>query len=131
MTNGEARLAATAPAWLTPVALVVAIGLVLVGGGLQRGADPPETWTALVGAGDRLAAGHVVATLDGQPLTARKAYLLAFHEAQDAGDVEHVLAVADRLEGAGETDLAAHVRRAAATLLDEIGARRPLPPAPG
>jgi hypothetical protein len=53
-------------------------------------------------------------------VTARQAYLLAFHEAQDAADLEHVLAVADRLEASGELDLAAHVRRAAGTLLEEI-----------
>ena len=55
----------------------------------------------------------------GQPLTARKAYLLAFHQAQDAGDIEHMLAVADRLDAVGEADLATHVRRAVDTLLDE------------
>lgn len=70
-------------------------------------------------------------TLGGQPLTARKAHLLAFHQAQDAGDVEHMLAVADRLDAVGEADLATHVRRAADTLLEEIGGRLPPPPAPG
>jgi hypothetical protein len=75
--------------------------------------------------------GRITATLAGQPLTARKAYLLAFHEAQDAGDVEHMLAVADRLDAVGEADLARHVRRAADTLLEEIGETAPAPPAPG
>ena len=75
----------------------------------------------LVQTGDELAAGELTATLGGQPLTAGKAYLLAFHQAQDAGDLEHVLAVADRLDAASEPDLATHVRRAADTLLEEVG----------
>jgi hypothetical protein len=54
-------------------------------------------------------------------LTARQAYLLAFHEAQDAADPEHVLAVADRLDAIGETALASHVRRAARSLLAGLG----------
>ncbi len=58
----------------------------------------------LVQTGDELAAGELTATLGGQPLTAAKAYLLAFHQAQDAGDLEHVLAVADRLDAAGEPE---------------------------
>jgi hypothetical protein len=37
------------------------------------------------------------------------------------GDIEHVLAVADRLDAVGERDLAAHVRRAADVLLEETG----------
>ena len=68
-----------------------------------------------------VAAGGPAATLAGQPLTARKAYLLAFHEAQDAGDLEHVLAIADRLDAVDEPDLASHVRHAAAVLLGEVG----------
>ena len=76
---------------------------------------------SLVQTGDELAAGELTATLGGQPLTAGKAYLLAFHQAQDAGDLEHVLAVADRLDAASEPGLATHVRRAADTLLAEAG----------
>jgi hypothetical protein len=75
----------------------------------------------MVQTGDELAAGELTATLGGQPLTAGKAYLLAFHHAQDAGDIEHVLAVADRLDAASEPGLAAHVRRAADTLVAEAG----------
>jgi hypothetical protein len=74
----------------------------------------------MVQTGDELAAGQLTATIDGQPLTARKAYLLAFHQAQDAGDLEHVLAVADRLEWTGHGDLAVHVRQAARILVDEV-----------
>jgi hypothetical protein len=69
----------------------------------------------------------VTATLGVQPLTARQAYLLAFHEALDAGDVEHMLAVADRLEAVSEPELAALVRRAVTRQLDGI-ARRLLRP---
>lgn len=75
----------------------------------------------LVRTGDELAAGQLTASPGGPPLTTRTAYLLAFHEAQDAADVEHVLAVADRLDAVGEPDLAAHVRHAAEALLQELG----------
>ena len=75
----------------------------------------------LVQTGDELAAGQLTATFAGQPLTARKAYLLAFHQAQDVGDLEHILFVADRLDAAREPDLAAHVRRAADALREELG----------
>ena len=78
----------------------------LAAGASRRAGQAAETWTALLGAGDELAIGRITATLAGQPLTARKAYLLAFHQAQDAGDVEHMLAVADRLDAVGEADLA-------------------------
>jgi hypothetical protein len=75
----------------------------------------------LVQAGDELAAGQLAATVGGQSLTARKAYLLAFHQAQDVEDLEHVLFVADRLDAAREPELAAHVRRAADALREEVG----------
>jgi hypothetical protein len=87
------------------------------------GTRPPATdpWTALVEAGDE---GRVPAGLSVTPeRAARTAYLLAFHQAQDAGDPEHVLAVADRLDRLGEAALAAHVRRAAAALLETLGYR--------
>ena len=127
MNTDEFRLAAADRGWITPVAMVVALALMLAGAGLRRGVSAPDPWTALIAAGDRLAAGHAAAPFNGKPLNARKAYLLAFHEAVDVGDVEHVLAVADRLEIASEPALAAHVRRAAQRLLDELGARHPLP----
>jgi hypothetical protein len=83
----------------------------------------PDPWTALVDAGER---GTVPAGLRVAPeRAARTAYLLAFHHAQDAGDPEHALAVADRLERLGEAELAAHVRRAAAALLETLGYRVP------
>ena len=119
MASTGSRSAVRCPEWLVTVALTVAIGLVLAAGAFRRAGQASETWTALLGTGDELATGRLTATLAGQPLTARKAYLLAFHQAQDAGDVEHMLAVADRLDAVGEADLATHVRRAVDTLLDE------------
>jgi hypothetical protein len=109
------------PGWLVIAALTATIGLGLVAGAPRQKRQTGETWTVLVQTGDELAAGQLTATLGGQPLTAGKAYLLAFHQAQDAGDLEHILAVADRLDAASEPDLATHVRRAADTLLKEVG----------
>ncbi len=112
------------PGWLLTAVLTLAIGLTWAVGAPCRSDQAADTWRAMVETGDELAAGQLTATMDGQPLTARKAYLLAFHQAQDAGDLEHVLAVADRLESAGDRDLAAHVRQAARALVDEL-AREP------
>ena len=109
------------PGWLVIATFTAAIGLGLVAGAPRQEGRTAEVWTVLVQTGDELAAGQLTATLGGQPLTAGKAYLLAFHQAQDAGDLEHVLAVADRLDAASEPDLAAHVRRAADTLIEEVG----------
>jgi hypothetical protein len=106
--------------WLVAAALTGMLGLALAAGAPTRSAARSEAWTVLVQTGDDLVAGELTATLAGQPLTPAKAYLLAFHEAQDAGDLEHVLAVADRLDRAGEPDLGAHVRLAAQALLEEI-----------
>lgn len=121
MTAKRSRLAIRGPGWLGVATLTVAVGLGCLAATSHPQAEAPEAWTVLVQTGDELAAGEVTATVDGQPLTAGKAYLLAFHHAQDAGDLEHVLAVADRLEAAGEGDLAAHVRRAAGVLVEELG----------
>jgi hypothetical protein len=107
--------------WLGTILVTSAIGLTLAAGPLPHEGQPAELWTVLVQTGDELAAGQPTATLGDQPLTARKAYLLAFHQAQDAGDLEHMLAVADRLDAASEPDLAIHVRRAADVLLEELG----------
>jgi len=61
-------------------------------------------------------------------LTPRTAWLLAFHEAQDAGDVARMLLTAQRLERLGEHDLARHVRHVAREFARE--AARSAPPAP-
>jgi hypothetical protein len=109
------------PGWVAVAAFTVVVGLGLAAGAPTRTTAKPEAWTVFVQTGDELAAGELTATLGDQPLTAGKAYLLAFHEAQDAGDLEHVLAVADRLDAAGEPGLATHVRHSASVLLGEIG----------
>jgi hypothetical protein len=70
-------------AWLLVAAVTAVIGLGLAAGTPRRDSSA-EVWTVLVDTGDKLAAGRLTATLAGQPLTARKAYLLAFHQAQDA-----------------------------------------------
>lgn len=129
MVHRRSPFHARVPGWLVTAGLIMAIGLMLAPGASRRHRQAAETWRALVETGDRLAAGQMTATLAGQPLTARKAYLLAFHQAQDAGDLEHVLAVADRLDSVGEPDLAAHVRQAGGTLLEELGGSRPASPA--
>ena len=120
MKHGRSTFVARVPGWLGAATFTLIVGLGLAAGAPIRHAAKPEAWTVLVQTGDELVAGHLTATLGGQPLTPAKAYLLAFHEAQDAGDLEHILAVADRLDAAGEADLAAHVRHAAEVLLGEI-----------
>jgi hypothetical protein len=97
------------------------IGLGLAAEAPRHRERTAEVWTVLVRTADELAAGQLTATLAGQPLTTRKAYLLAFHQAQDVGDLEHALFVADRLDAAREPELAAHVRRAADALRLELG----------
>ena len=120
MAHRGSGFSVRSPWWLVVAAFTAALGLGLAAGAPRQKGQIAEIWTALVQTGDELAAGQLTATLGGQPLTAGKAYLLAFHQAQDAGDLEHVLAVADRLDAASEPDLATHVRRAADTLLEEV-----------
>lgn len=74
--------------------------------GSQRTRD---RWSELIELGDTAAAGRAAA---GSPAP-RAAYLLAFHEAQDALDVHRMLVAAARLERLGEADLARHARRVA------------------
>ena len=121
MVDRGSGFAVRRPEWLVVLALTVATGLGLAARAPRQAGQTAEVWTVMVRTGDELAAGQLTATLNGQPLTAGKAYLLAFHEAQDTGDLEHVLAVADRLDAASEPDLATHVRRAADTILAEAG----------
>ena len=121
MEARQSTFVARRPGWLAVAALTVVVGLGLAAGAHRHEDRTAETWTVMVQTGDELAAGQLTATLGGQPLTPGKAYLLAFHQAQDAGDLEHVLAVADRLDAVSEPYLAMHVRRAAHTLLEEMG----------
>jgi hypothetical protein len=124
MADRTSRTVSRGAAWLLGAALTISVGMIglgLVAGTPRGGGSTPERWTVLVRTGDELAADELTASLSSSPLTPGKAYLLAFHEAQDVGDIEHVLAVADRLDAVGERDLAAHVRRAADVLLEETG----------
>ena len=101
------------------VAWLVLAALFAIGPAASRRSGPSDEWATLIETGDALAAvgGRAslpVAGRDG--LTARSAYLLAFHHAQDAMSVERALVAAARLERLGEHALAAHARHVAATL---------------
>jgi hypothetical protein len=109
------------PWWVGAAALGAVLGIGFNGGSPWREDRVPEVWTVLVQTGDELASDPHSPRLAAQPLTARKAYLLAFHQAQDVSDLEHMLFVADRLDAAGELEIAAHVRRAADALRQELG----------
>jgi hypothetical protein len=73
----------------------------------------PDKWARLVDTGDARRAGGGQPGPHAMGLTARTAYLLAFHHAQDAADTRRMLVAADRLEAAGEPELAHHLRTAA------------------
>ena len=107
--------------WVGAAALGAALGIGLAAGSPGHGDRVPEVWTVLVQTGDELASDPHSTRLAVQSLTARKAYLLAFHQAQDVSDLEHVLFVADRLDATGDLETAAHVRRAADALRQELG----------
>ena len=85
--------------------------------------DGTDGWTTFVEIGDALAAGAEPPSLH-TGLSARAAYLLAFHHAQDAADLGRILIAAARLERLGEHELAQHARRAARTLTEEVASRR-------
>jgi hypothetical protein len=114
--------------WIAAGLAALALGLARPTAGPSRA--PTDPWTGLVDAGNLAGTGVPAATLDGRPLTRRAAYLLAFHVAQDAGDPEHVLAVAARFEQVGDAELARHVRGAARHLLAELGGDGREPGAP-
>lgn len=89
----------------------IAVTLVaLLSLGVASVAPRPDEWAALVATGDRLAATGGTVTTEAGELSARAAYLLAFHHAQDALDVYRMLLIADRLDQAGEDHLAARLR---------------------
>jgi len=73
-----------------------------------------------------LFASGFVAGLPRAPLSARAAYLLAFHHAQDALDVYRMLLIADRLDQAGEDHLAARLR----AMTRHVALNDPVPPLP-
>ena len=82
----------------------------------ERAADD---WTRFIRIGDTLA--RVGGTMEAGPrgpraLTARAAYLLAFHAAQDTMRADRMATAAARLDAIGEGELARHLRRARATV---------------
>lgn len=87
----------------------------------------PDEWVRLIDAGDALSTGGAPVARDGVLLTARTAYLLAFHHAQDVADASRMLTAAERLEAVGEHDLAHHARARALGLPPGAGAA-PRPP---
>jgi hypothetical protein len=103
--------------------MLVAAGLALavLGPGAVKAPPSAERGATFLAAGDRLAMGAAPGE-DG--LSARAAYLLAFHEAQDALDVGGMLVAAARLDRVEESALAAHARRVAADVAAELATRR-------
>ncbi len=97
------------------VVLLVAAALLCTA---ALGADRlrPDDWQRLIRIGDILAAGGRPADPEAAGLSARAAYLLAFHHAQDAEDLGRMLAAADRLDQIGEAAAARHVRQAVASM---------------
>jgi hypothetical protein len=96
------------------LAVLAGASVALAGLGVAALTSPHEAgdrWATFIAAGDRVAG--VVAGAPATGLSARVAYLLAFHEAQDAADVGRMLIAAQRLDRIGEPALADHVRRVA------------------
>src|SRR5919201_1249981 len=82
-------------------------------GAVYRYAMPPAEATRWLRAGDLIATGSPSPAGTPAGLTARAAYLLAFHHAQDALDVAGMRVAAGRLERLGEQGLAEWMRLAA------------------
>lgn len=111
MTHAVTR--ATMPAGgsrLRALAVVLVAAALL--GTAALGADRlrPDDWQRLIRIGDVLAAGGRPADPEAAGLSARAAYLLAFHHAQDAADIARMRVAGDRLEGLGEVALARELR---------------------
>ncbi len=70
----------------------------------------PDEWVALVRTGERLAARGSTELAETGELSARAAYLVAFHHAQDALVIKRMLVAAERLDRLGEADPARHAR---------------------
>jgi hypothetical protein len=101
--------------------VAAALALAVLGTAAVKAPPSEERGPTFLAAGDRLAVGEATGD-DG--LSARAAYLLAFHEAQDVLDVGGMLVAAARLERIQESALAAHVRRVAADVAAELATRR-------
>ena len=107
------------PRVLAVLALVPLLGVLALAGVDARGRAAEDDWTRFVRIGDTLT--KVGGTMDASPrgprgLTARTAYLLAFHAAQDTMRADRMATAVARLDAIGERDLARHLRRASATL---------------
>lgn len=81
----------------------------------------PDDWQRLIRIGDVLAAGGRPADPKAAGLSARAAYLLAFHHAQDATDIARMRVAADRLERLGEAALARELRWTVARVAEGDG----------
>ena len=107
------------PRALAVLALVPLLGVLALAGVDARGRAAEDDWTRFVRIGDTLA--KVGGTMEASPraprgLTARAAYLLAFHAAQDTMRAERMATATARLDAIGERELARHLRRARATV---------------
>jgi len=100
--------------WIVFLALAL---LWAVAVGTSLWSRQPDEWVTLIETGDTLATGGGTMAIGRDSLTARTAYLLAFHHAQDREDVPRMLVAAERLERLGEHDLAAHTRHVARILV--------------
>lgn len=83
-------------------------------------------WSRLIQVGDQLAREPGSPPPGAGGLTARAAYLLAFHHAQDVADADRMLVAAERVARLGERDLARHLRRVVAETAVSVP---PSPPA--
>ncbi len=112
--------------WLRPSLLIlIALGALRLAAAVWS--PPPHEWAHFIEVGDTLArVGGTMATRHGD-LTARAAYLLAFHHAQDAEDVPRMLVAADRLDRLGDHDLATHIRHVARTVVAATQDEEPAP----
>ncbi len=90
--------------------MIVGILVALLSLWLAAGGWRADEWQTLLDTGDRLAASGGSLLTEAGPLSARAAYLLAFHHAQDGRDVRRMLVAAERLERLGEHELALHLR---------------------
>jgi len=107
------------PRALAVLALAPLLGILALAGVDARGRATEDDCTRFVRIGDALAkVGGTAEAIPRGPrgLTARTAYLLAFHAAQDTMHADRMATAAARLDAIGERDLARHLRRASATL---------------
>ena len=114
---------------LSFLALLLAVTLLgNLAGGVDTTFPSGNDWQHFVSIGDALAREGGTTDVNGgwptvrQRFAARTAYLLAFHEAQDARDVPRMLIADDRLARVGERDLAAYGRQVARVVAAQVAA---------